>query len=101
MRKRIWIPCVVGLAICLLLVMLKPTKHQKTALPAQSETATNQPSHRDQTKVVENRQATNTSPTVQLPPHATPLAQTRKNKHRRRPHAGGVANPDRVLWQSD
>lgn len=42
MRKRIWIICIAGLALCLSIVLLSWTKHQNTELTAESTTLTNQ-----------------------------------------------------------
>ena len=74
MRKRIWIPLVIVLAVCLLL-LFKTKQHQRSALPEQGEAPTNQASQPEQPKAVENRRTSNTSQPPPLPPSATPLAQ--------------------------
>jgi hypothetical protein len=60
MRKQIWIPCIVVLAVCLLL-LFETTQHQKIVLPKPSETITNQSSQVGQPKVVVHHQVTNFS----------------------------------------
>jgi hypothetical protein len=73
-RKQIWIPVVVVLTVCLLL-LFKTKQHQRSALPEQGEALTNQPSRPEQPKVVENQRASNALRALQLPQTATPLAQ--------------------------
>lgn len=43
MRKQIWIPCVVILAVCLLLIFVKTRKPQNITVLPQSVVQTNQP----------------------------------------------------------
>lgn len=74
MRKQIWIPLIVVLAVCLLL-LFRATQRQKTVSPIQSETPTNQPSQSEPPKAVENRQTANTSQAPPLPPPATSIVQ--------------------------
>jgi hypothetical protein len=69
MRKRIWIPLVVVLAVCLLL-LFRTKQPQRSATPQPGETPTNQPSQSEQPKAVENRQASNTARTTAVPPVA-------------------------------
>ena len=76
MRKRIWIPCIVVLVVCLLLVLFRPTQHQTTTLPMQSVAPTNQLEQLEQPKVVEHHQITNISGIPPLPPSASPLAKS-------------------------
>jgi hypothetical protein len=74
MRKQIWIPLIVVLAVCLLL-LVKTKQHHQTALPEQSEVPTNQPSRSEPPKVVVNRQVLNTSQPPPLPPSAPSIVQ--------------------------
>lgn len=67
MRKQIWIPCAVGLAFCLLLLLLRPVQHQKTALPDQNEIPANRPSQPRQAEAPQNREGANT-PRSTAPP---------------------------------
>lgn len=61
MRKRIWIPLVIVLAVCLLLLF-------RTKQPQPSEALTNQPSNPEPAKAAENRPASNTARTTAVPP---------------------------------
>jgi len=71
MRKQIWIPLVVVLVVCLLL-LLKTTKHQHVTLPVQNVVPTNQS---EQPTTVENHQGPDTSKATTVPPVAiTPKA---------------------------
>lgn len=70
MRKRIWITCAVALTACLLFLLFKATRQQKTALPEQGEPFTAQSGQPQQPKATENRQQPNTSQTTAVPPVA-------------------------------
>ncbi len=71
MRKRIWIPCVIALAVCLLLLSLKSAQHQKTAMLESSEQPTNQPSQPEQPKTVETPQSASVPNVTKVPPRPT------------------------------
>lgn len=60
MRKTIWIPCIVVLAVCLLL-LFKTKQNQKVALPEPSGALTNHPAQLELPKAAENRSAQNPS----------------------------------------
>jgi hypothetical protein len=75
MRKRIWIPCTVVIAICLLLLLHKAAGPGAVP-PEQSEVVTNQPNPPEPPKAVKNRAVTNVPRNaLTLPANATPLAQ--------------------------
>ena len=73
MRKRIWIPLVVILGICLLL-LVKLKQPRQTALPERSQASTNQPSQPEQSKTVENFKPPTAPMTTAVPPSAEPPA---------------------------
>jgi len=92
MRKRIWITCIVILAVCIVLLLFNTTQHQKTSLTEQGQTPTNQPNQQEQTKAVKALQTLNSSKTAAVPPvTVAPSA----------PVAGSNAADPRVLaeWQ--
>jgi hypothetical protein len=67
MKKRIWIPLVVVLAVCLLL-LFRTKQPQPSATPQPSEALTNQPSNPEPAKAAENRPVSNTARTTVVPP---------------------------------
>jgi hypothetical protein len=69
MRKRIWVPLVLILVVCLLL-LVKTKQHHGITLPEQSSAPTNQPSQPEQPKALENHQIPNDARTTTVPPVA-------------------------------
>lgn len=67
MRKQIWIPLVVVLAACLLM-LFRTKQPQRSATPQPGEALTNQPSNPEPTKAAENRPASKTARTTAVPP---------------------------------
>ena len=55
MRKRIWIPCVVFLAVCVML-LFTTRQHHAIMVPEQNGTLTNLPSHVPQTPIANSQQ---------------------------------------------
>ncbi len=74
MRTRIWIPLVIVLVVCLLL-LFKTKQHHRPALPEQSEALTNQPSQPEQPKAIAHPQVTNIAQITAILPPMTPLAE--------------------------
>jgi hypothetical protein len=64
MRKQIWIPCLIVLTICLLLVFLKTKRQSEMVAPVAAPQLTNQPIQVQKAKAVEQHQATNFSQIV-------------------------------------
>lgn len=76
MRKKILIPCLIVLAICLLLVFLKTKQQSGTVVPMAESPLTNQPVQAQKSRVVEQHQATNFSQIMSaLAPNPSPQAQ--------------------------
>ena len=73
MRKRIWIPLVVILGICLLL-LVKLKQPRQSALPEQSQASTNQAAQPEQSKTAENFKPPTAPMTKTVPPSAEPPA---------------------------
>ena len=71
MRKRIWIPCVIALAVCLLLLLLKSAQHHKIATLESSVQPTNLPSQPEQPKAVENPKTTSVPNAGKILPRPT------------------------------
>jgi len=66
-------PCLIALAVCVVL-LIKATQHQKTALFKIDGVLTNLSGQAKQPRNTEHSQTTNTSQLQSLPPSATPLA---------------------------
>jgi hypothetical protein len=95
MRKRIWIPCIVGLIVCLFLVLKLP-QQQLDMHSGSRETSTYQSSQAEHPTIVKPHQTTNVSNIPRmlvLPPTATPLAKAIAKTN---PYAGMVL----ALWQA-
>jgi hypothetical protein len=60
MRKQIWIPCIIFLAVCLIL-LFKIGLHHKEVVSAQNETQTNLHTQVPPTPMVNNQQSSNSS----------------------------------------
>jgi hypothetical protein len=75
MKKRIWIPSIIILVVCLLLILLKPTQHQNATLPVQTAAPTNLPSQTTQLKSAKHQQVAHIEEILALPPNATSLAK--------------------------
>jgi len=74
MRKRIWIPLVVVLTVCLVL-LFRTKQPQRSATSQPGEASTNQPSQPEPPKVAANPPVPSTPQPPALPPSATALAQ--------------------------
>lgn len=95
MRKRIWIPCIVVLVVCLFLALKLPQQKQDMH-SGPKETPTYQSSQAEHPTIVKPHQTTNSSNIprmLALPPTATPLA---KAVAKTNPYAGRVL----ALWQA-
>lgn len=75
MKKQIWIPSIIVLIICLLLILFRPIQHRNTIAPAPTVTPTNPPTQTAEVKPIKHKQTTNIQKKLTLPPNATPLAK--------------------------
>ena len=74
MRKRIWIPCAIALAVCALLLLLKPTQHQQLA-PVQPKPEVMNQSQPGKPPSVQHPQNTAVAQMLAKYPPNTPLAE--------------------------
>jgi hypothetical protein len=75
MRKRIWIPSTVILALCLLVAILRLVRQESPPSPRQSEISTSHSENPGRPQAVEKPKESNSLASLELPPSSTPLAR--------------------------
>ena len=75
MRTRVLIICAIVVSFCLWLLLHRAADKAKSNSREVQTMSTNQPSWPEPIKAADDRQPSNTSQTLSIPPSATPLAQ--------------------------